>query len=70
MKKYGNVALPSVLKTSSTGAILGIDRPFEVYNNAAHIGYANPTPDSDGIIRSFIPRMDAMDSFALGIANI
>lgn len=71
MKQYGNVVLPSVLKISSTGAILGIDKkPFDIYDSVASIGYANPVIDQDGIIRSFIPSMNRGDSFAANIAQV
>ncbi len=70
MREYGNVVLPSVLKISSTGKVLGVDTPFEAYNSAATIGYANPIIDRDGIIRSFVPSMKDGDSFALSIAKV
>lgn len=71
MKQYGNVVLPSVLRISSTGAVLGVDKkPFDIYDSVATVGYANAFPDADGIIRSFVPHTDIGSSFAESIAKV
>lgn len=70
MKQYDNVVLPSVLKVSQNGEVLEVDKkPFEVYEKAATIGYANAFPDSDGVIRSFVPSRGSLHSFAYEIAR-
>ena len=70
MKKHGNIVLPSLLRVTASGAIDGIDKtPFQVYNDAATVGYANAFPDKDGIIRSFVASTATSDSFALSIAK-
>lgn len=70
MKQYGNVVLPSRLKISQTGAIIGIDEnQFDVYRSVATLGYANAFPDQDGIIRRFRPSIGNFDSFPMEIVK-
>jgi len=54
MKEFKNIVLPFSFRTNEDGTITNTFESWQhsIYENVAHLGYANVTPDTDGAIRT------------------
>lgn len=71
MKRYGNVYLPSLLRTSDGGNDLeGVAfTPFWVFREYARVGFVNVAVDPDGVRRRAYPEIGAHQSISVLLAS-